>query len=76
MTELKPCPFCGGEAELVHPRGGTYIVGCSNEDCPIWCGLAFNTKEHAVKFWNTRTPKETHEKHTETHDRTPKERGD
>lgn len=28
-----------------------------------------------VDEWNTRTPKETHEKNTQTHDNTPKERG-
>lgn len=55
MHELKPCPFCGSKGELVHPQDDMYIVGCSNEDCPIWCGLAFNMPEHAVKFWNTRT---------------------
>ncbi len=55
MPELLPCPFCGGEAEIVNPHDDMYIVGCSNEDCHMWCGLAFNVKEHAVKFWNTRT---------------------
>lgn len=58
MAELLPCPFCGSKAELVHPHEDMYIVGCSNEDCPIWCGLAFNMEEHAVKFWNARALKE------------------
>ena len=59
MAELLPCPFCGNKAEIVNPRDYTYIVGCSNQDCPMWCGLAFNVKEHAVKFWNTRKESET-----------------
>ena len=32
--ELKPCPFCGGEANMYDDRNGTYSVGafgrCSN----------------------------------------------
>ena len=58
MDKLKPCPFCGNKADMVQPNEDVYIVGCSNEDCHMWCGLAFNMEEHAVKFWNTRTPKE------------------
>lgn len=35
-NELKPCPFCGGEANLIrrnfkngfYPSGGTYYVHC------------------------------------------------
>ena len=57
-AKLLPCPFCGSKGELVRPQDDMYIVGCSNEDCPMWCGLAFNIPEHALKFWNTRTPKE------------------
>lgn len=36
MTELKPCPFCGGEGKLIL---GTYMMGvpckieCQNESC-------------------------------------------
>ena len=48
--ELKPCPFCGGEAWIY--EGNIYWVKC--EDCgveQVWSG----TKEKAIKKWNTRT---------------------
>lgn len=56
MTELKPCPFCGGEAELV-------IDG--TDDCPcIWvqckngcCSIRFcETEAEAIEAWNKRVP--------------------
>lgn len=40
--ELKPCPFCGGEAELCDGE----IVQCSNEDCQV--------KRYTIQAWNTR----------------------
>ena len=42
LKELKPCPFCGGEAKLVKTKvkfshfgktGGTYYVYCKNCEC-------------------------------------------
>lgn len=54
MPELKPCPFCGGEAEL-EKRGmfemTVFDVKCM--DCrAIGCGG--NTAEKAVAAWNKR----------------------
>lgn len=53
MAELKPCPFCGGEAELERSGEGvfeTWYVTC------IICGASNweNTEAEAVKTWNTR----------------------
>ncbi|MGN0733702.1 MAG: Lar family restriction alleviation protein [Emergencia sp.] len=52
MTELKPCPFCGGKAEMVLFIGN-FGVGCTN--C---MGSMFpvngQTKEEAIKAWNRR----------------------
>ena len=54
MSELKRCPFCGGEAEL--KRGLTNLdnfVEC------VACGCRtklHNTKKSAIKAWNTRKP--------------------
>ncbi len=48
MSELKPCPFCGGEAT------------CHNGD--VWCSVCYTntacgiSQDEAVKNWNTRTP--------------------
>lgn len=52
MTELKPCPFCGGPAVLVRdePTEGFCFVECG------WCGAhGPNTDEqHAIADWNRR----------------------
>ena len=45
MSELKPCPFCGGEASHI----GEY-VNCENKQCCLYICYA------SVTQWNTRTP--------------------
>lgn len=54
--ELKPCPFCGGEAEIIifSAEYGTVTVGCANEECDIAMGKAFFTDEEAIRHWNRR----------------------
>lgn len=50
--ELKPCPFCGGEADLFNGIDGawsTWIIEC---DCGI--EMRFLSKEEAIEAWNTR----------------------
>ena len=59
MSELKPCPFCGGESATweTKARGVDlfYITGCENEDCPVDCSSdARATQEDAETRWNTR----------------------
>ena len=50
--ELKPCPFCGGEARGELYGHGYYVMCKDNclhgEFCP--------SNEEAIKRWNTRTP--------------------
>lgn len=57
--QLKPCPFCGGEAKLVkrklktgfYPSGGTYYVHCTK------CLVATQPRknyEFVINLWNDR----------------------
>ena len=55
MSELLPCPFCGGEAEVVTGLIGGYNVACMRVDCdlsPITRGCA--TEAEAIAAWNSR----------------------
>lgn len=74
MAELKPCPFCGRKSELRYTEEGFAYIVCANDGCYVRTDGHLN-EESAIKHWNTRTPKETHEEHTQTHDNTTKERG-
>ena len=54
MSELLPCPFCGGEAEAVHEIKGMWTVEC------VECGALVD----GIAAWNTRaerTCRNTHE---------------
>ena len=57
MTELKPCPFCGGKANLVVRHNQTltwirYYVKC--ERC-VATTANYEKPEHATGNWNRRT---------------------
>ena len=61
MTELKPCPFCGGNAEFIEnmEMWGTephkmYMVRCSN--CYVKTQYRDNI-DKATKVWNRRVNK-------------------
>ena len=56
--KLKPCPFCGGEAQVMRfPRcDRKYVVICGNELCYASIGNYSVTKEEAIQAWNTRKP--------------------
>lgn len=54
MTELLPCPFCGGEARLSKDAFGNTIlewVYCMS--CGAQCGNGY-TEAEAIAAWNTR----------------------
>lgn len=48
--ELKPCPFCGGEARIVEV-GAAHVVGCTNCAEKYW---RYGGRSDAIEFWNRR----------------------
>lgn len=54
MNHLKPCPFCGGSAEL-RTTGGWSGIGCNTNKCPAYLhALMFRTPAEAGAVWNRR----------------------
>ena len=59
MSKLKPCPFCGSEAEedFAHSY---YLINCSNKKCPVIIMtepiFAFTDDNYkkVMDKWNTR----------------------
>lgn len=51
MEELKPCPFCGGEAKFTEPYKNIYVVSCPN--CGVGSAIFSNPGE-AIEAWNRR----------------------
>lgn len=47
MTELKPCPFCGGKADPAGWMAGDGKTGPACDDCGSAGG--------SLEIWNTRT---------------------
>lgn len=61
MAELKLCPFCGEEIEIVYIGGGWFWrhkSDPSDESCVITHTQKFASREEVKDLWNTRTPKE------------------
>lgn len=59
MIELKPCPFCGGNAELKHDvtaPGYSYIEceSCSTKSPRFARSFDSSSDEDAKTFWNRR----------------------
>lgn len=61
QSELRPCPFCGGEAgKVFYIKGQTpALIGDTHhaETCPLafsWGGFYRPTPEEAITAWNTR----------------------
>ena len=50
-TELRKCPFCGGEARIIGSVGTVFWVKCKE------CGAETHgeiTKQRATEMWNRR----------------------
>ena len=59
MSELLPCPFCGGEANTLEEPyvvDVRYSVGCNDDECRGFIGLSwlYKTEAEATAAWNTR----------------------
>lgn len=58
MDELKPCPFCGGEAEhrsVTDAEGSVfYETGCGNDSCCAWRAAQASTPQASISAWNAR----------------------
>lgn len=57
---LKPCPFCGGKAEVRVDDNGEFYVSCT--ECFTLVGYCcdtwgeYETEAEAINTWNRRTP--------------------
>lgn len=61
MTKLKPCPFCGGEAEIkvrydICRQPACFEPHCDKYGCQGSVGFSYGSEEAAIESWNTRTP--------------------
>lgn len=56
LVELKPCPFCGGEAtRFGNHRNNRYSVACKNDKCVVRPSTLFYDRQcDATKAWNKR----------------------
>jgi Lar family restriction alleviation protein len=55
MSELQPCPFCGGKARIVEniQRKKNYYAVCDNVMCAAQTGVKM-MRERAIDIWNNR----------------------
>ena len=60
MTELKPCPFCGGTNTKMYSQKDSSLHGfihlCDGfDDCMVKVeSRLFSTEEEAIEAWNRR----------------------
>lgn len=52
MSDLKPCPFCGGEAREEEAGDGGKFIECST--CSACTALHYDRAENLVSAWNRR----------------------
>ena len=64
MTEeLKPCPFCGGKAEIYSICDGISFIGCKTEKCYLSIkqqriGM-YSVEKQMISAWNRRADHES-----------------
>lgn len=58
MEELKPCPFCGAEAEkgriYIRDDEGDYYIECSRANDSHAICMYGKTEEEVILMWNQR----------------------
>lgn len=60
MSELNPCPFCGGKARKYVLNSGEMTIACANwyengGNCRVDSSTAYYKRiETCIKHWNTR----------------------
>ena len=54
MIELKPCPFCGGEAKVEMDESWYWEYAVSCTKCFATINLYFAAEEEAAEAWNKR----------------------
>jgi hypothetical protein len=54
-VNLKPCPFCGEDAEHIHVYQYEEIVRCPNECCFVQPSVICELPEECEELWNRRT---------------------
>ena len=66
MTELKPCPFCGGEAELkINSFHGSYKTvyvickSCKTRTNNYGASIDYCAIDRAIELWNRRASNDT-----------------
>lgn len=61
MNDLLPCPFCGGEAEILTAESmhGGYLFGIMCNDCRSR-GDVYDTEAEAIAAWNSRAERTCH----------------
>lgn len=61
VNSLKPCPFCGGRAELEYTMNRAFIE-CISTKCKLqpstWLHVDTDSVNKLVKIWNTRNYEE------------------
>jgi len=60
-THLKPCPFCGDEAEHIHVFAYEEIVRCSNPCCFVRPSVTCELPVECEELWNKRAPTDREE---------------
>lgn len=54
MSELLPCPFCGGEAEKLTSSDGFTSIGCLRCNPIFGVMIQRSSEAEAIAAWNTR----------------------